>query len=101
MLRSAEVRFRRESSNYVTALREWNFLFRLGIYMKYMLVILITMGAAGEEPKTLEMRIPQENQEECLKAARTFRFTLPVISVDTRSEPRMDNEEPEVRGVKI
>ena len=51
--------------------------------------------------ETIEMRIPQENQEECLKAAKTFKFSLPVISVDTRCEPRMDNEEPEVRGVKI
>ena len=37
--------------------------------MKFMLVILITMGSSGEEPKTIEMRIPQENQEECLKSA--------------------------------
>ena len=68
--------------------------------MKFMLIILITMGTTGEEPKTIEMRIPQENQEECLKAAKTFRFSLPVISVDTRCEPRMDNEEPGVRGVR-
>ena len=68
--------------------------------MKFILVILITMGTTGEEPKTIEMRIPQENQEECRKSAKTFKLTLPVISVDTRCEPRMDNEEPEVRGVK-
>ena len=72
--------------------------------MKFMLVILITMGAAGEEPKTIEMRIPQENLKECLKSAETFKFTLPIpmvtVSTETRCEPRMDNEEPEVRGVK-
>ena len=68
--------------------------------MKFILVILITMSAMGEKPKTIEMRIPQENQEEFLKAAKTFKFSLPVISVDTRCEPRMDNEEPEVRGVR-
>ena len=68
--------------------------------MKFMLIILITMGTTGEEPKTNEMRIPQENQEECLKSAKTFKFSLPGISVDTRCEPRMDNEEPEVRGVR-
>ena len=61
---------------------------------------LNTFGALGGDPKTIEMRIPQENKEECLKAAKTFKFTLPVISVDTRCEPRMDNEEPEVRGVR-
>ena len=67
--------------------------------MKFMLVILITMGAVGEEPKTIEMRLPLKNLEECLKAAKTFRFTLPVISIDTRCEPRMENEEPQIRGV--
>ena len=73
--------------------------------MKFMLVILITMGASGGDPKTIEMRIPQENQEECLKAAKTLKFTLPIpmvtLSTETRCEPRFDNEEPEVRGVKI
>ena len=29
--------------------------------MKYILVIILTMGTSGEEPKTIEMRIPQEN----------------------------------------
>jgi len=69
--------------------------------MKFMLVILITLGASGDKPKIIEMRIPQENQEECLKAAKTFKFFLPVISVDTKCEPRKDNEEPEVRGVRL
>jgi hypothetical protein len=46
------------------------------------------------------MRIPQENQKDCLKSAKTFRISLPVISIDTRCEPRRDDEEPEVRGVK-
>ena len=68
--------------------------------MKFMLVILITLGAAGDKPKTIEMRIPQENQKECLKSAKTFRISLPFISIDTRCEPRSDDEEPEVRGVK-
>ena len=46
--------------------------------MKYILVILMTMGVVGEEPKTIEMRIPQENRKECLKSAKTFKFTLPI-----------------------
>ena len=66
--------------------------------MKFMLVILITMGASGEEPKTIEMRIPQENQEECLKSAKTFKFSLPVISVDTRCEPQKDDEQPTLQS---
>ena len=71
--------------------------------MKFMLVILITLGAPGGEPKTIEMRIPQENREECLKSAKTFKFSLPIpmitLSSETRCEPRMDNEEPEIRGL--
>ncbi len=67
--------------------------------MKFILVILITMDVSGEEPKTIEMRIPQENQEECLKSAKTFKFSLPVISIDTRCEPRKDNEEPKLKSI--
>jgi hypothetical protein len=66
--------------------------------MKFMLVILITMGGSGEEPKTIEMRIPQENQEECLKSAKTFKFSLPVISVDTRCEPQKVDEQPTLQS---
>ena len=72
--------------------------------MKYILVIIMTMGAVGEESKTIEMRIPQENREECLKSAKTFKFSLPILmvtlSTETRCEPRLDNEEPKWKGVK-
>tara|TARA_E500000331_G_scaffold199495_1_gene191639 strand:- start:62 stop:271 length:210 start_codon:yes stop_codon:yes gene_type:complete len=69
--------------------------------MKYMLVVMITMGSPviGEDSKTFEMRIPQENLEECMKSAKTFRFSLPVISMDTRCEPRKSDEDPGIRGV--
>ena len=70
-----------------------------------MLVILITVGVSNDTkdpPKTIEMRIPQENQEECLKSSKTFKFSLPVVNmyVDTRCEPREDNEEPKIQGVE-
>ena len=73
--------------------------------MKFMLVILITVGVSNDmkdPPKTIEMRIPQENQEECLKSSKTFKFSLPVVDmyVDTRCEPREDNEEPKIQGVE-
>ena len=72
-----------------------------GKNMKYMLLVMITMGSPviGEDSKTFEMRIPQENLEECMKSAKTFRFSLPVISMDTRCEPRKSDEDPEIRGV--
>ena len=68
--------------------------------MKFMLVVIITMGSPviGEDSKTFELRIPQENQQECLKSARTFKFSLPVISMDTRCEPRRDDEEPSIQS---
>ena len=64
--------------------------------MKFMLVVLITMGSpdSGKEQKTFELRIPQENQQECLKSAKTFRFSLPVFSMKTRCEPRKSDEDP-------
>ena len=73
--------------------------------MKFMLIIVLTMSSMGKDPKTIELRIPQENKQECLKSAKTFRFTLPIpmvtLSTETRCEPRMDNEEPEMKGVDI
>ena len=48
----------------------------------------------GEKQKKFELRIPQENKETCEKSARTFKFSLPVISMDTRCKPQKDNEEP-------
>jgi hypothetical protein len=64
--------------------------------MKFMLIVVITMGSPviGEKFKTFELRIPQENKQECLKSAKTFKFSLPVISMDTRCEPRKVNEPP-------
>ena len=71
-----------------------------------MLIILITVGVSNDTkdpPKTIEMRIPQENQEECLKSSKTFKFSLPVVDmyVDTRCEPRKDKEEFIIYGVEI
>jgi hypothetical protein len=64
--------------------------------MKFMSVVLITMGnpVIGEEQKKFELRIPQEKKETCEKSARTFKFSLPVISMDTRCKRQKDNEEP-------
>ena len=69
--------------------------------MKYMLIVLITMGSPviGEESKTFELRIPQASEEQCLKSAKTFQFSLPVISMETRCEPRRDDEGPEMKEI--
>jgi len=48
--------------------------------MKFMLVILITLGASGGEPKTIEMRIPQENHEECLNCNNNQEFLINFVS---------------------
>tara|TARA_B100000482_G_C12502509_1_gene257193 strand:+ start:107 stop:307 length:201 start_codon:yes stop_codon:yes gene_type:complete len=66
-----------------------------------MLVVIITMGSPviGEEKKTFELRIPQENKKECLKSAKTFKFALPVISIDTRCEPKRIHEEPSMKSI--
>ena len=72
--------------------------------MKFMLIVILTFGAAGHDPKTIEMRIPQENKEECLKSAETFEFKLPipgiVLSMKSRCEPKKDEEQPEVKQVE-
>ena len=57
----------------------------------------------GHDPKTIEMRIPQEKKEECLKSAKTFEFKLPipgaVMSMESRCEPKSDEAQPEIKQV--
>ncbi len=69
--------------------------------MKYMLVVLITMSnpVVGEGKKIFELRIPQSSKEECDKSARTFKFYLPVISIDTRCEPKKVDEQPSMKSI--
>ena len=69
--------------------------------MKYMLIVFITIGSPiiGEEKKTLELRIPQSSKEECEKSAQTFKFHLPVISMETKCEPKKVDEEPSLRTI--
>ena len=69
--------------------------------MKYMLIVLITMGSPiiGDDKKTFELRIPQESKQECEKSAQTFKFHIPVISMDTKCKPKKVNEEPSLRSI--
>ena len=69
--------------------------------MRFMLVVLITMGSPviGEDKKIFERRIPQENKETCEKSAKTFKFSLPIISMDTRCEPRKGDEDPSMLSI--
>ena len=69
--------------------------------MQFMLVVLITMCSPviGEDKKTFELRIPQENKETCEKSAKTFKFSLPVISMDTRCEPSKGDEDPSMLSI--
>ena len=69
--------------------------------MQFMLVVLIIMGSPviGEDKKTFELRIPQENKETCEKSAKTFKFSLPVISMDTRCEPSKGDEAPSMLSI--
>jgi hypothetical protein len=53
----------------------------------------------GEDKKTFELRIPQENKETCEKSAKTFKFSLPVISMDTRCEPSKGDEDPSMLSI--
>ena len=57
----------------------------------FILVILITM-ASGEDLKSFEIKINKDSQSECLKAAGTYQFPLPIISIETRCEPIIGNK---------
>jgi hypothetical protein len=49
--------------------------------MKFMLIIILTMSSTGNDPKTIELKIPHENKEERLKSAKTLDFKLPIPGV--------------------
>ena len=53
----------------------------------------------GEDKKTFELRIPQENKKTCEKSAKAFKFSLPVISMDTRCEPSKGDEDPSMLSI--
>ena len=65
--------------------------------MKFLLIIILTMSSTGNNPKTIELKFPQDNKEECLKSAKSLDFKLPipgvVISMKSRFESRKDKEE--------
>ena len=72
--------------------------------MKFLLIIILTMSLTGNDPKTIELKVPQDNKEECLKSAKSLDFQLPipgvVISMKSRCEPRKDKEEPRVTQIE-
>ena len=65
----------------------------------FILVILITVGS-GEDLKSFEIRMSKDSQSECLKAAETYQFPLPIISIETRCEPVIGNK-PEVQETGV
>jgi hypothetical protein len=58
------------------------------------------MSLMGNDPKTIELKVLQDNKEECLKSAKSLYFKLPipgvVLSMKSRCEPRKNKEEPVV-----
>ena len=73
--------------------------------MKYILVILFAFvgESNGETLKSFEMRIPQASYNECKKSAKTFELSIPLPKIsfktETRCQPRLDHQGPEVRDV--
>ena len=55
--------------------------------MTYILLIILTLDA-NQNSKDIELRIPYENKEECLKASKKidFSFKFPGKNVTTKSE---------------
>jgi hypothetical protein len=52
------------------------------------------MSSTGNDSKTIKLKIPQENKENCIKSAKSLGFKLPirgvVISIKSWCEPRKD-----------
>jgi hypothetical protein len=58
------------------------------------------MSSTDNDPKTIELKVPQDNKKECLKRVKSLDFKLPipgvVISMKSQCEPRKNKEEPGV-----
>ena len=56
--------------------------------MKYVLLIVLTINISNQDSKDIELRIPYENKEECLKASKKidFSFKFPGKNITTKSE---------------
>ena len=56
--------------------------------MKYVLLIVLTINITNQDSKDIELRIPYENKEECLKASKKidFSFKFPGKNITTKSE---------------
>ena len=54
----------------------------------------------SKDPKMIELKIPQENKEECLKTAKSFDFKLAVpgfvLFMKSRCKPKQKNDTPGV-----
>ncbi len=66
-----------------------------------MLVVIITLGSPniGKKNNFFELRIPQKNKNECLKSAKKIMFELPLISIQTKCEPKIKLEEPPIKSI--
>ena len=55
--------------------------------MTYILLIILTLDI-NQNSKDIELRIPYENKEECLKASKKidFSFKFPGKNITTKSE---------------
>ena len=55
--------------------------------MTYILLIILTLDA-NQNSKDIELRIPYENKQECLKASKKidFSFKFPGKEIKTKSE---------------
>ena len=56
--------------------------------MTYILLIIITLSSPEQETKDIELRIPYNNEEKCLKASKKidFSFKFPGKEITTKSE---------------
>jgi hypothetical protein len=69
--------------------------------IEFVLVVMITLGTNGDNPKTITMNIPQDNQIKCEDASRNFTFALPVFSIETHCKPLRTHQNPITRKVKV
>ena len=69
--------------------------------MKFILIVIITIVSplTGEKKNSFELRISQESKIECLKLAKRFKFSLPIISVDAKCKLKNLHNRPSIKSI--
>ena len=68
--------------------------------MEFILVIAISMALNSGEPKTFEIKMPQENEAKCKELEKSFELNMPrlgaFIAIESKCLSRFNVDNPSI-----